>query len=82
MSPFEKARNAQVGPLPGHDGLLLARPVVLAEETQRETPGQPFRLPVRHVQNCFQFEQISHAGGFHSNGPKSLKALRKSAITA
>ena len=63
MRPFDKAYSGQVEPLPGHDGLLLARFVVLVEETKRETLGQPFRLSVRLVQNCFQLEQMSDAEG-------------------
>lgn len=37
QSPFDKARSAQVEPMAGHDGLLLARLCILAEEIQNKT---------------------------------------------
>ena len=61
MSPIDIARQVTIEPLPGRDGLLLAKTIVLARELQRNSNGGPFVMAVCYVQQYRELSDLSRA---------------------
>jgi hypothetical protein len=61
MSPIDRARQVVVEPLPGRDGLLLAKTIALGRELQHGSNGEPFVLTVRYVQNYLELPDQAQA---------------------
>jgi hypothetical protein len=61
MSPIDRATRVTVEPLPGRDGLLLSKTIVLARELQRNSNGEPFVMAVRYVQHYLGLSELNQA---------------------
>jgi hypothetical protein len=83
LSPAERARRANVEPLPGHDGIFLAKLIALCRELQRDMGDQAFKCPVRFVQHFLELNDVAHASNLLRSLERRsvLKCVRRGSAT-
>jgi len=63
VTAIERAHRAQVQPLPGFQGGLLAKLIVLLRELQADAGEKAFICPVKLAMHFLQLTSLAHASG-------------------